>query len=372
MDEKDTEITKKTVDEAAKKKALDIVEKAKQKGKITYAELANELDDTNPENIDKVFDAFEDLGVDILKEDSEEPDFEDLQEVEEVKVENIDIGNMDGISVDDPVRMYLREIGKIPLLSYEEEIELAKKVLDGDEDAKKRLAECNLRLVVSIAKKYVGRGMLFLDLIQEGNMGLMKAVDKFDASKGYKFSTYATWWIRQAITRAIADQARTIRIPVHMVETINRLIRTSRLLLQRLGREPTPDEIAQEMDMPVEKVMEIQKIAQDPVSLETPIGEEDDSHLGDFIQDEDSPAPQDSASFTLMKEQLAEVMNTLTPREAKVLKLRFGLEDGRARTLEEVGKEFEVTRERIRQIEAKALRKLRHPSRSKRLRDYMN
>ena len=372
MDEKDTEITKKTVDEAAKKKALDIVEKAKQKGKITYAELANELDDTNPENIDKVFDAFEDLGVDILKEDTEEPDFEDLQEVEEVKVEDIDIGNMDGISVDDPVRMYLREIGKIPLLSYEEEIELAKKVLDGDEDAKKRLAECNLRLVVSIAKKYVGRGMLFLDLIQEGNMGLIKAVEKFDYRKGYKFSTYATWWIRQAITRAIADQARTIRIPVHMVETINRLIRTSRLLLQRLGREPSPEEIAKEMDMPVEKVMEIQKIAQDPVSLETPIGEEDDSHLGDFIQDEDSPAPQDSASFTLMKEQLDEVMNTLTPREAKVLKLRFGLEDGRARTLEEVGKEFDVTRERIRQIEAKALRKLRHPSRSKRLRDYMN
>ena len=366
MDEKDTEITKKTVDEAAKKKALDIVEKAKQKGKITYAELANELDDTNPENIDKVFDAFEDLGVDILKEDSEEPDFEDLQEVEEVKVEDIDIGNMDGISVDDPVRMYLREIGKIPLLSYEEEIELAKKVLDGDEDAKKRLAECNLRLVVSIAKKYVGRGMLFLDLIQEGN------VEKFDYRKGYKFSTYATWWIRQAITRAIADQARTIRIPVHMVETINKLIRTSRHLLQQMGREPTPEEIAAEMELPVERVMEIQKIAQDPVSLETPIGEEDDSHLGDFIQDEDSPAPQDSAAYTLLKEQLAEVMGTLTPREEKVLRLRFGLEDGKARTLEEVGKEFMVTRERIRQIEAKALRKLRHPSRSKKLKDYMN
>jgi len=372
MDEKDTEITKKTVDEAAKKKALDIVEKAKQKGKITYAELANELDDTNPENIDKVFDAFEDLGVDILKEDTEEPDFEDLQEVEEVKVEDIDIGNMDGISVDDPVRMYLREIGKIPLLSYEEEIELAKKVLDGDEDAKKRLAECNLRLVVSIAKKYVGRGMLFLDLIQEGNMGLIKAVEKFDYRKGYKFSTYATWWIRQAITRAIADQARTIRIPVHMVETINKLIRTSRHLLQQMGREPTPEEIAAEMELPVERVMEIQKIAQDPVSLETPIGEEDDSHLGDFIQDEDSPAPQDSAAYTLLKEQLAEVMGTLTPREEKVLRLRFGLEDGKARTLEEVGKEFMVTRERIRQIEAKALRKLRHPSRSKKLKDYMN
>ena len=372
MDEKDTEITKKTVDEAAKKKALDIVEKAKQKGKITYAELANELDDTNPENIDKVFDAFEDLGVDILKEDSEEPDFEDLQEVEEVKVEDIDIGNMDGISVDDQVRMYLREIGKIPLLSYEEEIELAKKVLDGDEDAKKRLAECNLRLVVSIAKKYVGRGMLFLDLIQEGNMGLIKAVEKFDYRKGYKFSTYATWWIRQAITRAIADQARTIRIPVHMVETINKLIRTSRHLLQQMGRAPTPEEIAAEMELPVERVMEIQKIAQDPVSLETPIGEEDDSHLGDFIQDEDSPAPQDSAAYTLLKEQLAEVMGTLTPREEKVLRLRFGLEDGKARTLEEVGKEFMVTRERIRQIEAKALRKLRHPSRSKKLKDYMN
>ena len=371
MDEKDTEITKKTVDEAAKKKALDIVEKAKQKGKITYAELANELDDTNPENIDKVFDAFEDLGVDILKEDSEEPDFEDLQEVEEVKVEDIDIGNMDGISVDDPVRMYLREIGKIPLLSYEEEIELAKKVLDGDEDAKKRLAECNLRLVVSIAKKYVGRGMLFLDLIQEGNMGLIKAVEKFDYRKGYKFSTYATWWIRQAITRAIADQARTIRIPVHMVETINKLIRTSRHLLQQLGREPTPEEIAAEMEIPVERVAEIQKIAQDPVSLETPIGEEDDSHLGDFIQDEESPAPHDAASYTMLREQLEEVMNTLTPREAKVLKLRFGLEDGKSRTLEEVGKEFNVTRERIRQIEAKALRKLRHPSRSKKLRDYM-
>jgi len=295
-----------------------------------------------------------------------------LEDIEEVKLEDIDLNNFDGVSVDDPVRMYLREIGKKELLTFEQEIELAKKILEGDEDAKQKLAESNLRLVVSIAKKYVGRGMLFLDLIQEGNMGLIKAVEKFDYQKGYKFSTYATWWIRQAITRAIADQARTIRIPVHMVETINKLIRTSRHLLQRMGREPSPEELAAELEMPLEKVLEIQKIAQDPVSLETPIGEEDDSHLGDFIPDDDSPAPHDSASYTLLKEQLEEVMNTLTPREAKVLKLRFGLEDGKARTLEEVGREFEVTRERIRQIEAKALRKLRHPSRSKKLRDYMN
>ena len=275
------------------------------------------------------------------------------------------------VKINDPVKMYLKEIGRVELLSHEEEIDLAKRILDGNEEAKKKLAAANLRLVVSIAKRYVGRGMLFLDLIQEGNMGLIKAVEKFDYTKGFKFSTYATWWIRQAITRAIADQARTIRIPVHMVETINKLIRTSRHLLQQLGREPSPEEIAAEMEIPVEKVMEIQKIAQDPVSLETPIGEEDDSHLGDFIQDDDSPAPHDSAAYTLLKEQLEEVMNTLTPREAKVLKLRFGLEDGKARTLEEVGREFEVTRERIRQIEAKALRKLRHPSRSKKLRDYM-
>ena len=368
-----TDNANKETKEETTKKVKDIVEKAKEKGKITYGELATELGDINPEQIDKVFDAFEEMGVDVLKDDfDEEPDVEELEKVEDIKVEDINTMNFDGINIDDPVRMYLREIGKIPLLSFDEELELAKKVIDGDEEAKQKLAESNLRLVVSIAKKYVGRGMLFLDLIQEGNMGLIKAVEKFDYTKGYKFSTYATWWIRQAITRAIADQARTIRIPVHMVETINKLIRTSRHLLQQLGREPTPDEIAQEMEIPVEKVMEIQKIAQDPVSLETPIGEEDDSHLGDFIQDEDSPAPQDSASFTLMKEQLDEVMNTLTPREAKVLKLRFGLEDGRARTLEEVGKEFDVTRERIRQIEAKALRKLRHPSRSKRLRDYMN
>ena len=355
------------------KKVKDIVEKAKEKGKITYGELATELGDINPEQIDKVFDAFEEMGVDVLKDDfDEEPDVEELEKVEDIKVEDINTMNFDGINIDDPVRMYLREIGKIPLLSFDEELELAKRVINGDEEAKQKLAESNLRLVVSIAKKYVGRGMLFLDLIQEGNMGLIKAVEKFDYTKGYKFSTYATWWIRQAITRAIADQARTIRIPVHMVETINKLIRTSRHLLQQLGREPTPEEIAQEMEIPVEKVMEIQKIAQDPVSLETPIGEEDDSHLGDFIQDEDSPAPQDSAAYTLLKEQLEEVMNTLTPREAKVLKLRFGLEDGRARTLEEVGREFQVTRERIRQIEAKALRKLRHPSRSKKLKDYMN
>ena len=349
-----------------------ILNKAKEKGQITYGELANELVDANPEQIDKVFDAFEELGVDVLKDDFIEPEIEDLEEVEDIKLDDPNILSYEGPNADDPVRVYLREIGKIPLLTYEEELELSKRILENDEEAKQKLAESNLRLVVSIAKKYVGRGMLFLDLIQEGNMGLIKAVEKFDYTKGFKFSTYATWWIRQAITRAIADQARTIRIPVHMVETINKLIRTSRHLLQQLGREPTPEEIAKELEMPVEKVIEIQKIAQDPVSLETPIGEEDDSHLGDFIPDDDSPAPHDSAAYTLLKEQLEEVMNTLTPREAKVLKLRFGLEDGKARTLEEVGKEFMVTRERIRQLEAKALRKLRHPSRSKRLRDYMN
>ena len=362
-------------DVTPEEKLNNIIKKAKEKGKITYGELASELDDANTEQIDKVFDAFEDMGVSVLKEDYldlEEPDIDELEAVEDIKVEDIDLTGMEGINIDNPVRMYLREIGRIPLLSYDEELELAKKVLAGDEAAKQKLAESNLRLVVSIAKKYVGRGMLFLDLIQEGNMGLIKAVEKFDYTKGYKFSTYATWWIRQAITRAIADQARTIRIPVHMVETINKLIRTSRHLLQQLGREPTPEEIAAEMEIPVEKVTEIQKIAQDPVSLETPIGEEDDSHLGDFIQDDDSPAPQDAAAYTLLREQLEEVMKTLTPREAKVLKLRFGLEDGKSRTLEEVGKEFNVTRERIRQIEAKALRKLRHPSRSKKLKDYMN
>ena len=353
-------------------KVNNILKKAKEKGQITYGDLASELDDANPEQIDKVFDAFEELGVNLMSDDlDEEPDLEDLKEVEDLKLDEITDTSYEGINVDDPVRMYLREIGRIPLLTFDEELELAKRILDGDEEAKQKLAESNLRLVVSIAKKYVGRGMLFLDLIQEGNMGLIKAVEKFDYTKGFKFSTYATWWIRQAITRAIADQARTIRIPVHMVETINKLIRTSRHLLQQMGREPSPEEIAAEMEIPVEKVMEIQKIAQDPVSLETPIGEEDDSHLGDFIQDDDSPAPHDAASYTLLKEQLEEVMNTLTPREAKVLKLRFGLEDGKSRTLEEVGREFQVTRERIRQIEAKALRKLRHPKKKKKLRDYM-
>lgn len=370
-DKKDitSEEAKKVKDE----KVNSILKKAKEKGKITYEDLAKELDDVEPDQIDQVFDAFEEIGVDLLRDDDfeEEPDVEDLKEVENLKLDEITDTSYEGINVDDPVRMYLREIGRIPLLTYEQELDLAKRILEDDEEAKQKLAESNLRLVVSIAKKYVGRGMLFLDLIQEGNMGLIKAVEKFDYTKGFKFSTYATWWIRQAITRAIADQARTIRIPVHMVETINKLIRTSRHLLQQLGREPSVEEIAEEMEIPVEKVMGIQKIAQDPVSLETPIGEEDDSHLGDFIQDDDSPAPHDSAAYTLLKEQLEEVMNTLTPREAKVLKLRFGLEDGKARTLEEVGRQFQVTRERIRQIEAKALRKLRHPSRSKKLRDYM-
>ena len=362
-----------TEEEIANNKVYNILKSAKESGKITYGELASQLGDVTPDQIDKVFDVFEELGVDVLKDDTDdEPDIDDLEEVEEIKLDDMNTTSLEGINVDDPVRMYVREIGRIPLLTFDEELDLAKRILEDDEEAKQKLAESNLRLVVSIAKKYVGRGMLFLDLIQEGNMGLIKAVEKFDYTKGFKFSTYATWWIRQAITRAIADQARTIRIPVHMVETINKLIRTSRHLLQQLGREPTPEEIAAEMEIPVEKVMEIQKIAQDPVSLETPIGEEDDSHLGDFIPDDESPAPQDSAAYTLLKEQLEEVMETLTPREAKVLKLRFGLEDGKARTLEEVGREFKVTRERIRQIEAKALRKLRHPSRSKRLKDYMS
>ena len=349
----------------------------KKKNVLEYQEISDFFQDMelNAEQFEKILDFLETSNIDVLRITDNDDDTVDdeilLDDEEEVEVEKIDLSVPDGVSIEDPVRMYLKEIGKVPLLSAEEEIELAKRMELGDQEAKKRLAEANLRLVVSIAKRYVGRGMLFLDLIQEGNMGLIKAVEKFDYTKGYKFSTYATWWIRQAITRAIADQARTIRIPVHMVETINKLIRTSRHLLQQLGREPTPEEIAAEMEIPVEKVTEIQKIAQDPVSLETPIGEEDDSHLGDFIQDDDSPAPQDAAAYTLLREQLEEVMKTLTPREAKVLKLRFGLEDGKSRTLEEVGKEFNVTRERIRQIEAKALRKLRHPSRSRKLKDYL-
>lgn len=329
--------------------------------------------DINYMNVDISTDNIEDIVTSKMGDKVSSEDIYMLHNVEEVDPSDMEIPK--NIAIDDPVRLYLREIGRIKLLSANEEIELARKILEGGTPgaiAKRKLVQANLRLVVSIAKKYVGRGMLFLDLIQEGNMGLIKAVEKFDYTKGFKFSTYATWWIRQAITRAIADQARTIRIPVHMVETINKLIRTSRHLLQQLGREPSPEEIAKEMEISVEKVMEIQKIAQDPVSLETPIGEEDDSHLGDFIPDDESPAPQDSAAYTLLKEQLEEVMSTLTPREAKVLKLRFGLEDGKARTLEEVGREFKVTRERIRQIEAKALRKLRHPSRSKRLKDYMS
>ena len=327
--------------------------------------------------MDKVFEYLEANGIDVLQmNDDSNVDDDDLEimlsDEDEVDMEKIDLSVPDGISIEDPVRMYLKEIGKVPLLSAEEEIELAKRMADGDEEAKKRLAEANLRLVVSIAKRYVGRGMLFLDLIQEGNLGLIKAVEKFDYQKGFKFSTYATWWIRQAITRAIADQARTIRIPVHMVETINKLIRVSRQLLQELGREPTPEEIAAELDMPVDRVREILKISQEPVSLETPIGEEEDSHLGDFIQDDNVPVPAEAAAQTLLKEQLDEVLSTLTEREQKVLRLRFGMSDGRARTLEEVGKEFDVTRERIRQIEAKALRKLRHPSRSRKLRDYLD
>ena len=330
-----------------------------------------------PEQMEKVFDYLEANNIDVLRISSDADDdagieIDDMISDEEVDMENIDLSVPEGVSIEDPVRMYLKEIGKVPILSAERESELAKRMEEGDEDAKKELAEANLRLVVSIAKRYVGRGMLFLDLIQEGNLGLIKAVEKFDYHKGYKFSTYATWWIRQAITRAIADQARTIRIPVHMVETINKLIRVSRQLLQELGREPLPEEIAKELDMPVDRVREILKISQEPVSLETPIGEEEDSHLGDFIQDDNVPVPAEAAAQTLLKEQLDEVLDTLTEREQKVLRLRFGMNDGRARTLEEVGKEFDVTRERIRQIEAKALRKLRHPSRSRKLRDYLD
>ena len=349
----------------------------KKKNVLEYQEISDFFQDMelNAEQFEKILDFLETSNIDVLRITDNDDDTVDdeilLDDEEEVEVEKIDLSVPDGVSIEDPVRMYLKEIGKVPLLSAEEEIELAKRMELGDQEAKKRLAEANFRLVVSIAKRYVGRGMLFLDLIQEGNLGLIKAVEKFDYRKGYKFSTYATWWIRQAITRAIADQARTIRIPVHMVETINKLIRVSRQLLQELGREPTPEEIAKEMDMPVERVREILKISQEPVSLETPIGEEEDSHLGDFIQDDNVPVPADAAAFTLLKEQLEEVLGTLTEREQKVLTLRFGLEDGRARTLEEVGKEFNVTRERIRQIEAKALRKLRHPSRSRKLKDYL-
>ena len=365
-------------------KLVGLLELAKKKKNVLeYQEISDYFKDQplDAEQMDKIFDFLEASGVDVLRitENSaddlmldDDMDIDGLDDEEEVELDKIDLSVPEGVSIEDPVRMYLKEIGKVPLLSAEEEIELAKKMEQGDENAKKRLAEANLRLVVSIAKRYVGRGMLFLDLIQEGNLGLIKAVEKFDYRKGYKFSTYATWWIRRAITRAIADQARTIRIPVHMVETINKLIRVSRQLLQELGREPTPEEIAEEMDMPVDRVREILKISQEPVSLETPIGEEEDSHLGDFIQDDNVPVPADAAAFTLLKEQLVEVLGTLTEREQKVLRLRFGLDDGRARTLEEVGKEFNVTRERIRQIEAKALRKLRHPSRSRKLKDYLD
>ena len=353
-------------------KLKEILEFAKKKKNVLEYSEVNDFFreiELSPEKMDDILEYLEENGIDVLKITEDDPDdmsFEDIDETEE-----IDISVPDGISIEDPVRMYLKDIGKVPLLSAEEEIELAKKMEKGDEQAKKKLAEANLRLVVSIAKRYVGRGMLFLDLIQEGNLGLIKAVEKFDYTKGYKFSTYATWWIRQAITRAIADQARTIRIPVHMVETINKLIRVQRQLLQELGREPSPEEIAEQMNLPVDRVREILKISQEPVSLETPIGEEEDSHLGDFIQDENVPVPAEAAAFTLLKEQLVEVLDNLTDREKKVLTLRFGLDDGKARTLEEVGREFDVTRERIRQIEAKALRKLRHPSRSRKLKDYL-
>jgi RNA polymerase primary sigma factor len=374
----------KTKEQCNEERLSALIEEGKKRGRLSSKDLLDVLEEMNleQEQIDRFYDTLENFNIDtidgddatFLPVDDITPEIEELQEIESLNEDElIDPESLvDSFSVDDPVRMYLKEIGKVNLLSADEEIVLAMKMAEGDKEAKKRMAEANLRLVVSIAKRYVGRGMLFLDLIQEGNLGLIKAVEKFDYSKGYKFSTYATWWIRQAITRAIADQARTIRIPVHMVETINKVMRISRQLLQELGHDPTPEEIAEDMGMPVEKVREILKIAQEPVSLETPIGEEEDSHLGDFIPDEDASEPAEAASFTLLKEQLSEVLGTLTPREEKVLRLRFGIEDGRTRTLEEVGKEFNVTRERIRQIEAKALRKLRHPSRSKKLKDFLN
>ncbi len=375
----------------ARDKVKNLIAKGKGKGILTYKEIMDALQgiELTPDQIDDIYEQLSAMGIKLADNDEPEVNLEDLEMAVEIpvletepddavmeeiedEVVDIDLSVPEGVGIDDPVRMYLKEIGRVPLLSAEQEVELAKRMEAGDEEAKKQLAEANLRLVVSIAKRYVGRGMLFLDLIQEGNLGLIKAVEKFDYSKGYKFSTYATWWIRQAITRAIADQARTIRIPVHMVETINKLIRVSRQLLQELGRDPSPEEIAQAMEIPVERVREIQKVAQEPVSLETPIGEEEDSHLGDFIEDEDAPAPAEAASYILLKEQLESVLDTLTAREEKVLRLRFGLDDGRSRTLEEVGQEFGVTRERIRQIEAKALRKLRHPSRSRKLKDYLD
>lgn len=374
--------------ESKKMTAKGLIEKGKKQGSLTLAEIMEAFSETelDKDQVENLYETLGNLGIEVIENKTDKVDIDfpqddlDLEGLDEsivkddkpMEIEEIDLSLPKGISIDDPVRMYLKEIGKIPLLKPHEEVELARRMHEGDELAKQRLVEANLRLVVSIAKRYVGRGMLFLDLIQEGNLGLIKAVEKFDYVKGFKFSTYATWWIRQAITRAIADQARTIRIPVHMVETINKLIRVSRQLLQELGRDPKPEEIAKEMDMTEDKVREIMKIAQDPVSLETPIGEEEDSHLGDFIPDDDAPAPAEAAAYSLLKEQIEDVLGSLNEREQKVLKLRFGLEDGRARTLEEVGKEFDVTRERIRQIEAKALRKLRHPSRSKKLRDYLD
>ncbi|MEE0511002.1 MAG: RNA polymerase sigma factor RpoD [Peptococcaceae bacterium] len=366
--------------ENAKQAIVQLLALGRKKGELTYEEIGDALGkmDLSPDEMEILFEQLNQLGL-TLKDDSDDADDEDIEpteddfkNAEEEEEIELDLSIPDDVGIDDPVRMYLKEIGRVPLLKADEEVELAKRMQEGDEEAKNQLAEANLRLVVSIAKRYVGRGMLFLDLIQEGNLGLLKAVEKFDYKKGFKFSTYATWWIRQAITRAIADQARTIRIPVHMVETINKLVRVSRQLLQELGTDPTPEQIGAVMDLAPERVREIQKVAQEPVSLETPIGEEEDSHLGDFIEDEDAPAPDEAASYILLKEQLEEVLETLTPREAKVLRLRFGLDDGRSRTLEEVGQEFGVTRERIRQIEAKALRKLRHPSRSRKLKDYLD